>query len=495
MDDITQRGFSHVMPDVGALFRVRPGLSAKLLVLTIAFVMLAEVLIFIPSVANFRRTWLMNKVSAAATAALVFDAAPSGMVAPELGQELLKQVGALTIWSRRVDSRMLVASIERPPEVDVTTDLRELNPLREIAESMMTLAARPGRILRITARGMGGVVINMTIEENRLREAMWGFARNILILSLIISLITAGLVYVSLLYMIVRPIRRLSENMAGFENEPENSARIIPTGTRSDEIGFAERSLARLEAKLADELRRSKKLAALGLMIAKISHDLRNVLSGAQLFSERIAELKNPSVQRLAPRLVDALRRAIDLCEGTLTYGADQKAALKPSRFKLAPLVAECWELAMPVTARLPSAPKAQVLVNEVPPDIEIMADRDQMARVFLNLMRNSLQAMAAAPVLQPVSGDAAEPAEEARITVKARADGDDSLIVVQDNGPGVPPSMWPRLFEPFSASSNRRGSGLGLAIVADILRAHDGSIRLASSATGARFEIRLPSR
>ena len=495
MDDIAQRSFSHVMPDVGALFRVRPGLSAKLLVLTIAFVMLAEVLIFIPSVANFRRTWLMNKVSAAATAALVFDAAPSGMVAPELGQELLKQVGALTIWSRRVDSRMLVASIERPPEVDVTTDLRELNPLREIAESMMTLAARPGRILRITARGMGGVVINMTIEENRLREAMWGFARNILILSLIISLITAGLVYVSLLYMIVRPIRRLSENMAGFENEPENSARIIPTGTRSDEIGFAERSLARLEAKLADELRRSKKLAALGLMIAKISHDLRNVLSGAQLFSERIAELKNPSVQRLAPRLVDALRRAIDLCEGTLTYGADQKAALKPSRFKLAPLVAECWELAMPVTARLPSAPKAQVLVNEVPPDIEIMADRDQMARVFLNLMRNSLQAMAAAPVLQPVSGDAAEPAEEARITVKARADGDDSLIMVQDNGPGVPPSMWPRLFEPFSASSNRRGSGLGLAIVADILRAHDGSIRLASSATGARFEIRLPSR
>jgi len=278
MDDITQRGFSHVMPDVGALFRVRPGLSAKLLVLTIAFVMLAEVLIFIPSVANFRRTWLMNKVSAAATAALVFDAAPSGMVAPELGQELLKQVGALTIWSRRVDSRMLVASIERPPEVDVTTDLRELNPLREIAESMMTLAARPGRILRITARGMGGVVINMTIEENRLREAMWGFARNILILSLIISLITAGLVYVSLLYMIVRPIRRLSENMAGFENEPENSARIIPTGTRSDEIGFAERSLARLEAKLADELRRSKKLAALGLMIAKISHDRRRML-------------------------------------------------------------------------------------------------------------------------------------------------------------------------------------------------------------------------
>ncbi|SDR36287.1 signal transduction histidine kinase /histidine kinase [Rhizobiales bacterium GAS113] len=478
MDDVTQRSFSHVMPDVGALVRVRPGLSAKLLVLTIAFVMLAEILIFIPSVANFRRTWLMNKIAAAATAALVFDAAPSGMVPPELGQELLKQVGALTIWARRADSRMLVASIDNPPEVDVTTDLRDMSPPHEIIEAMGTLAARPGRILRVTARGMGGIVINMTIEENRLREAMWGFARNILLLSLLISLITAGLVYVSLLFMIVRPIKRLSANMAGFESEPENAARVIPTGDRSDEIGFAERSLARLEAKLADELRRSKKLAALGLMIAKISHDLRNVLSGAQLFSERIAELKNPSVQRLAPRLVDALRRAIDLCEGTLAYGADQKAALKPSRFKLAPLVAECWELALPVSRNAPAA-----LINQVAPDAEITADRDQMARVFLNLMRNSLQAMAPQPQ-QPQ-------AVEARITIAAQQGGE--LIVVQDNGPGVPASMWPRLFEPFSASSSRRGSGLGLAIVADILRAHDGDIRLAPSPGGARFEIRLP--
>ncbi|MFI5014773.1 MAG: sensor histidine kinase [Hyphomicrobiales bacterium] len=480
MDDVTQRATSHAIPDIAALVRARPGLSGKLLVLTIAFVMLAEVLIFIPSVANFRRTWLMNKIAAAATAALVFDAAPSGMVPPDLGKELLKQVGALTIWARRADSRMLVASIDNPPEVDVSTDLRDTNAMHQIGEALDTLAARPGRILRVTARGMGGVVINMTIEENRLREAMWGFARNILWLSLLISLITAGLVYLSLIFMIVRPIKRLSDNMAGFEREPENDARVIPTGTRTDEIGFAERSLARLEAKLADELRRSKKLAALGLMIAKISHDLRNVLSGAQLFSERIAELKNPSVQRLAPRLVDALRRAIDLCEGTLAYGADLKAGLRPARFKLTPLVAECWELALPVS-RAPST-----LVNEVPADFEITADRDQMARVFLNLMRNSLQAMA------PPAGQ--QPADEARITVSARHEARGSLIFVEDNGPGVPAAARQRLFEPFSASSSRRGSGLGLAIAADILRAHDGDIRLADGSGGARFEITLPA-
>jgi signal transduction histidine kinase len=480
MDDVTQRPASHAIPDIRALARVRPGLSGKLLVLTVAFVMLAEVLIFIPSVANFRRTWLMNKIAAAATAALVFDAAPSGMVPPDLGKELLKQVGALTIWARRVDSRMLVASVDSPPEVDLSTDLRDTNPLHQIGEALGTLAARQGRILRVTARGMGGVVINMTIEEDHLREAMWGFARNILLLSLLISLITAGLVYLSLIYMIVRPIRRLSENMAGFEREPENAARVIPTGTRTDEIGFAERSLARLEAKLAEELRRSKKLASLGLMIAKISHDLRNVLSGAQLFSERIAELKNPSVQRLAPRLVDSLRRAIELCEGTLAYGADQKAALRPSRFELAPLVAECWELALPVSAA------RSKLVDEVPADFAITADRDQMLRVFLNLMRNSLQAMA------PVAGQQAE--GEGSITVSAEHVEASSYIIVQDNGPGVSAGARQRLFEPFSASSSRRGSGLGLAIAADILRAHDGDIRLVESAAGARFEIRLPN-
>jgi signal transduction histidine kinase len=319
----------------------------------------------------------------------------------------------------------------------------------------------------------------MTIEEDLLRAAMWGFARNILLLSLLISLITAGLVYLSLIYMIVRPMKRLSENMASFERDPENDARVITTGTRVDEIGFAERSLARLEMKLADELRRSKKLAALGLMIAKISHDLRNVLSGAQLFSERIAELKNPNVQRLAPRLVDALRRAIDLCEGTLAYGADQKAALKPSRFDLAPLIAECWELALPVS-RAPSR-----LVNEVPADFEITADRDQIARVFLNLMRNSLQAIA------PQLGQ--EAAGEARITVSAKSEDGRSTIWIEDNGPGVSAGARQRLFEPFSVSSSRRGSGLGLAIAADILRAHDGDIGLADSTPGARFEISLP--
>jgi signal transduction histidine kinase len=480
MDDVTQRRTASAIPDIAALVRVRPGLSGKLLVLTIAFVMLAEVLIFIPSVANFRRTWLMNKIAAAATAALVFDAAPSGMVPPELGTELLRQVGALTIWAKRADSRMLVASVDDPPDVDLTTDLRETNPIRQITEALGTLAAPSGRILRVAARGMG-VEINMTLEEDLLRAAMWGFARNILLLSLLISLITAGLVYLSLIYMIVRPIRRLSDNMASFERDPENEARVIATGTRIDEIGFAERSLARLEMKLADELRRSKKLAALGLMIAKISHDLRNVLSGAQLFSERIAELKNPNVQRLAPRLVDALRRAIDLCEGTLAYGADQRAALKPSRFHLAPLVAECWELALPVS-RAPST-----LINEVPTPLEVTADRDQIARVFLNLMRNSLQAIAPPP--------GQEAGGEARITVSAKPDEGRSVIFIQDNGPGVSAAARPRLFEPFSVSSSKRGSGLGLAIAADILRAHDGDIRLSESTIGARFEISLPDR
>ena len=480
MDDVSSQPAIQTLPDIRALTRIRPGLSAKLLVLTIAFVMLAEVLIFIPSVANFRRTWLMNKVAAAATAALVFDAAPSGMVPPDLGKELLHQVGALTIWAGRADSRMLIASVDHPPQVDVSTDLRDPNPFHMIGEAMATLAASPGRTLRVTARGMGGTVINMTIEEQRLREAMWGFARNILLLSLLISLITAGLVYLALIFMIVRPIKRLSENMAGFERDPENDARVIATGNRTDEIGFAERSLARLEAKLAQELRRSKKLASLGLMIAKISHDLRNVLSGAQLFSERIAELKNPSVQRFAPRLVDSLRRAIDLCEGTLAYGADQRAALKPSRFKLASLMAECWELAIPASGTPPK------LVNQVAADFEITADHDQMLRVFLNLMRNSLQALAPPPGQR-------ECKEEAIVTVSASSSDGVAVIFVQDNGPGLPAAARQKLFEPFSYSTSRRGSGLGLAIAADIIHAHDGEIRLVDTAIGACFEIRLP--
>ena len=77
--------------------RVRIGLSGKLLVLTILFVMVAEVLIYVPSIANFRLNWLNDRLAAAHTAALVLDAAPSGMVPESLAKQILNSIGARAV--------------------------------------------------------------------------------------------------------------------------------------------------------------------------------------------------------------------------------------------------------------------------------------------------------------------------------------------------------------------------------------------------------------
>ena len=93
--------------------RYVPGLSAKLLLLTILFVMLAEVLVFVPSVSNFRRQWLMERLAAAQIASLAAEAAPGGQLPKMLRDELLEQAKVKAIAVKRADGR-----VEFPPTGD-----------------------------------------------------------------------------------------------------------------------------------------------------------------------------------------------------------------------------------------------------------------------------------------------------------------------------------------------------------------------------------------
>src|SRR5207302_6692969 len=166
----------------------------------------------------------------------------------------------------------------------------------------------------------------------------------ILILSVIISGITAMLVYLALHRMFVRPLRRLTANMTAFRAQPENPASIIVPSGRRDEIGTAERELATMQRDLASMLQQKSRLAALGLAVSKINHDLRNLLTTAQLFSDRLAKLPDPSVQRFAPKLMHALERAIAFCQSTLSYGRLQEALPDRQPVLLEPPVEEVHE-------------------------------------------------------------------------------------------------------------------------------------------------------
>ncbi len=475
------------------------GLSPKLLILTILFVMLAEVLIFVPSIANFRRNWLDDRLAAARIAVLVLEGSTREGLPEGTEARLLMGIGAKAIAARVGGARRLLSIDAMPPDVARTTDLRDASWMMSIKEAFDVLLMPAGdQPIRVIGSAMGEAdFVELIIDERPLRQAMLGFSQNILLLSLFISALTAALVYLALHLMIVHPIRRLSRGIVEFEKDPENPRQIIATSDRKDEIGDAERALARMEMTLADELRAKKRLAALGLAVSKVNHDLRNMLAAAQLMSDRLTDTTDAKVQRFAPRLIATLGRAIDFCQSTLAYGRATEAppVLKP--VKLRQLVAETAELlglqdsAVQDNSLQDSSlqdsslqtPQTITFENSIPREATLICDPDQMARVLLNLMRNAVQALTQA------GSETGKP----QLSVEPRTGPGFTGFCIVDNGPGVPMRAQAHLFEAFRGSVRAGGTGLGLAIAAELVGLHGGTIALEPSTSGARFNVTLP--
>lgn len=450
------------------------GLSGRLLFLTVAFVMLAEIFIYAPSVANFRANYLKDRWAVARVATMVLQAAPDGMVPRELELRLLSEIGADTVAMKTGENRTLFTASENPPVPLREHDLRNPSYVRMIYDAFATLFSDGEGRLRVIGAGMAnGDFIELVLPEKPLREAMWKFSTNILWLSLIISAITAALVYLSLRWLIVRPVQKLSDNVTAFAADPEDASRIIaPTG-RGDEIGAAERAVRDMEERLSRELRNKKHLAALGLAVSKINHDLRNMLASAQLMSDRMGQSADPVAQRFAPRLIATLDRAIAFCQSTLAYGRAAERDPQREILSVASLVREA------VDSVVPEPLEHVQIVIAASGDVKMQADREQMHRVLSNLIRNAVQAL-------PPPGDGGK----GEIRIAAARDKNAVIIDVIDNGPGVPEKARARMFEAFTGSARAGGTGLGLAIVAELVHMNQGRIELMPSPGGAHFRI-----
>lgn len=233
-----------------------------------------------------------------------------------------------------------------------------------------------------------------------------------------------------------------------------------------------------MQNELSGMLQQKTRLAALGLAVSKINHDLRNILSSAQLISDRLGGVQDPLVQRMAPKLVNSLDRAIRLCTDTLKFGRAQEAAPVRTVYPLKPLVEEVGEsLGLSDT----SAFNWRI---DMPEALEVDADRDQLFRILSNLCRNALQAV-------ETQYGGANP----EITVSAARTGAVVSIEVRDTGPGVPEMARAHLFEPFQGSARKGGTGLGLAIAAELIQAHGGEIVLLDESVGTIFCITIPDR
>jgi signal transduction histidine kinase len=453
-----------------------PGLSAKLLLLTILFVMLAEVLVFVPSVSNFRRQWLMERLAAAQIASLAAEAAPGGQLPKTLRDELLEQAKVKAIAVKRADSRVLIIEMDMPDDVDASYDLRDTSWLTLIGDALMVYLAPDNRVIRVVGQpGFNpGELIDVVMEEAPLKAAMIKYGLDILGLSILISIITAALVYLSLDALLVKPMTKLTWNIVRFSERPEDPSRVISPSNRRDEIGTAERELSAMQHELSETLSQKTRLAALGLAVSKISHDLRNMLSSAQLLSDRLSTVKDPTVQRLVPKLLASLDRAIRLCARTLDFGQAQEMPPRRKRFPLAPLVSEVGDsLGLP-------RPNLIDWKIEISQELEVDADRDQLFRVLSNLCRNAVQALE--------SGN--NPGE---IAVTARREGAVTIIEVADTGPGVPEKARANLFKAFQSVARKGGTGLGLAIAQELVHAHGGQIALVGKEGGATFRVTIP--
>jgi len=457
------------------------GLSGKLLVLTVIFVLIAEILIYVPAIANFRLNWLNDRLAAANTAALVLEAAPSGMVPDSLTAQLLDSIGARAVAMKMGNQRRLLALGDPPTELSHDVDMRNVAWAGAVYDALETLARSPGdNLIRVVGPPpMGGDFIEIVLEEAPLRAAMIRFSGNVLLVSLLISIISAGLVYIALHYVFVRPLRRLTGDIVAFRRDPENPARIVAVTDRADELGTATRELAAMQQDIASMLQQKSRLAALGLAVAKINHDLRNLLTSAQLFSDRLSSLPDPAVQRFSPKLVRALERAIAFCESTLSYGRAQEPPPDRRMVLLEPLIDEVRE----TLGLEPDGPIRWICAVER--GLRVDADHDQMFRILLNLSRNAMQAL---------NVNASSDPGRNQIRLTGRREGAVSVIEVSDTGPGLPPRFRERLFEAFHGST-RGGAGLGLAIAAELVRAHGGSIRLVAGTLGATFHIVIPDR
>lgn len=452
-------------------------LSGRFLVLTTVFVVLAEILILLPGLSNFREDYLLTRLERAQIASLALLTTDQ-MIEPDLEQELLSNAGVYNVVLRRDAVRQLVLSSPIPQPIVATFDLRESTFWTRVRDALSVLYDPENHIIRVIGDPVqkGGLVIEVTLATGPMRLEMIEYGLRLLSLSATVSVITALLLFALVRRLMVVPIKRVVAHMAAYAEAPEDARTIIAPKARIEELRVAEEALASMQHQLTSALRQKERLAQLGQAVAKISHDLRNILTTAQLFADRMEDSDDPAVQRAAPKLMTSIGRAVNLCETTLAFGRAEEPPPTLSRFLLAGLVSEVVE-----SEHAPAAAAQIEFVTDVAPNLTIRADREQLYRVLSNLVRNARQAIEAT-------------AKPGTIEIGAGEEAEGWWIRVQDTGPGLPARAREHLFQPFSGGVKKGGTGLGLAISAELIRGHGGRLELVrTDETGTEFKLHLP--
>ena len=455
---------------------VAHSLSGRLLLLTLLYVLISEAVISVPTIARYHRELLDTHIESAEIAILPFTEIGGEQFSSSLRRQLLMRAGADAVMLKRHDQRELFLVQGMPERLDRTIDLSRPGLWPEIEEAANCLFMGGDRMLRIISRTQipKAETVEVIVGEMPIRAALLVYSERTLLVGLLISIVAAVLVFLSLYFVLVRPLARITHAMVRFRENPEDPSRIVSATARRDEIGIAERELAAMQRDIYGSLQQKTRLAALGSAVAKIQHDLRNILSSAQLASERLTAIDDPVVKRLTPRLVASLDRAVALATNTLRYGRADERPPERKSVLLAPVVADVGEAVQLATTLS--------FENKVDPALKVDADPEQLHRILLNLVRNAAEALHAC--------------KNGTIAVQATREKGGVRIEICDNGPGVPEAMREKLFQPFATAAKPGGSGLGLSIARDLARLHGGDVTLGETgAGGTKFRVFIADR
>ena len=458
------------------------GLSARLLLITALVVVLANAIIVPVLLATRQREWLSDKVAAGELASFVVAGvggpAPEGKITEQLKQQILRSAGLVAVGVQAQGVYRSVLAPTKPVRTDYRIDLRQQDPLSSLSATLQTLFGRGDRMVLVTDRPhyIPGDRVEILASDGPLRAILLADLGELLIGALFTSATAGALVYLFLNFLLVRPMQRITRSMERFRADPEDpGANIEPSGRR-DAIGRAEVELGRMQADLRVALTSRARLAALGLAVDKINHEMRNMLTSAQMASERLAASGDPVVAGALPRLERALERAVRLATSVLTYGRAEEAPPNPRPTPLKAAVEAAADDAQLAAGNI-------TLANAVDDHAQVLADPDQLHRILVNLMRNAREAIESEPARQVGT-----------VTVDLRVDDGASVVRVADDGPGLPERARDNLFQPFRGSARRGGVGLGLVISRELAQAHGGDLTLAETTIrGTVFELRLP--
>lgn len=455
------------------------GLSARLLLFTAVVVAFGGLLILPPALASYEEQWLLDRVRAGELASTIAESDPELRVSDAVANQMFDQAGAVTVAVQVDGARRLVLPPKQPFETTpYLVDLRRQNPGSWLAAPFFTLTSPKGSMVRVMAepRYRKAEFVEVVLPDAPLKAKLVGQLWQLAGVTLFVASLAGLLVYAFLNIFLVRPMQRITRAMEAFRGDPDDPAARIAPSNRRDEIGRAELELDRMQADLLAALASKARLAALGEAVAKINHDLRNMLTSAQMASDRLAALGDPKVAQALPRLERALDRAITLASDVMAYGKSKEPAPVVRATPLRPALDMAAE-----DAGL--NPKGVALETVIDPREQVLADPDQLHRILTNLLRNAREAIEGAP----------DRGGRGKVFVELRRVDGFSVLRLSDDGPGVPERARANLFQPFVGSARRGGTGLGLAIARELAQGHGGDLALVETGPGGSvFDLTL---